>query len=232
MTHDSNKGGSLYRRIKSDLGTSNPKPDILFISHFDRDHINGIQYLDPKIVVLPLLSPDHIHLLKIFNTIGIGNVEMVAIINPKQLFPNSKIFLVKPEVEEEPRNFSIAGIEGSTFARPENIASGTIFDVAAEAGSNNYRWEYMVYNPNWNRYVEDFKNKAKGKGLEIDKMLENPNGDIIYQNIEVLKGIYNELGHKNLHSLQVYSGSVNRIYLLRLALFNSLYLSFLQAILL
>lgn len=198
---DSKKGGALHERISSDLGSLNPKIDILFVSHFDKDHINGCKFLSPNIVVLPFLTENQVNLIKLLNNIGVINVEIAAIVNPSQFFPNSKIYQVTSE-EGESERISVDAIETHDQS-VQSINNGSTFTYPVEDGN---LWEYLVYNPNWDNYFQVFKDKLNKCGLDFDKMLENPNGSMIYANFEKLKNIYKELKNKNQHSLQVYSG--------------------------
>lgn len=213
-TLDAAKGGRLHKRITSDLGNTTPKVDILFISHFDKDHINGCRYLNPKIVVLPFLTKSQVDLLKIFNTIGAADVELSAIVSPEQFFPNSIIYRVSAEVGEM-MQIPVSENADILDQPPRTIGNGSTFLATEGTGKRIPCWEYMVYNPNWDDYIKEFEERVTNRGLDFEQMRKEPTGDVVYKNMDQLKEIYNELKNKNRHSLQVYSGSVDRNLILQ-----------------
>ena len=86
----------LAKRIKSDL-TNNVDIDILFISHFDKDHINGIYNLNPKLIIIPFLSKDQIFLLKLYNELYENVYDIKLAETPEELFQEAEVIRVLPD---------------------------------------------------------------------------------------------------------------------------------------
>lgn len=208
---------SLETKINSDLESS--EVDILFISHFDTDHINGCQFLKPKIVIIPYLSEEQINILSVINTILDGDLEIEILRSPENYFQDSHIIRIYPAEEggiQDNQEFRILDIDSDNVVNPlsgiKNIPSGTSLRV----DSLKELWEYIPYNPNWSKFFQSFKDAVyKDDKLEYDKLNTADNGGYVINNIERLRDIYNSLKYKNNHSLIVYSGPLNPIDALR-----------------
>ena len=92
----------LEKKIKSTF-LKKQNIDLLFISHFHSDHINGIQFLKThckiKIVVLPLIGEETKALLKINNFIANDDATTQLIDNPQAFFGDSTIIISIAETE-------------------------------------------------------------------------------------------------------------------------------------
>lgn len=202
-----NKGTKLKRKVRSDLGSD--KVDILFISHFDADHINGCEFLDPTTVVIPFVNPTHKWILEIIGAI-LGIPTLAAIfLNPRSVFQNANTIRVRPENDEE-SNESPSAIDldnSNLFSGANNggitINSGTsIF-----TGGGVQLWEYIPWNPNLNKFFQKFETKVANDGnLDIKELKKEKNGKYITSHLGDLKKIYDSMRPKNDHSLQLYSG--------------------------
>lgn len=198
----------LKKRVQSDFA-GDLNVDLLFISHFDQDHVNGVANLNPQTVILPFLSPDLVQILKIYNSVveNIYNTQLAEA--PESIFQNARIIRVLPEDDETndegPNELTInIGNEDNLAGRGENIGSkGRI--IISEKGN---LWEYIPLNPNWNKYIVRFKAELKKLHLDWEKLITKQNADYIDSNIKSLKSIYNKLNPKNEHSLVVYSNSI------------------------
>lgn len=218
----------LEKRVNSDLGNTQETEvpcDILFISHFDRDHINGVQFLNPRIVVIPFLSKTQKILLRIYNVIFGEAYDLKLIERPEEVFPNAKIIRVHPPQSTEEGNFrpdpedyepqtkifsDRAGLEinpmsGSTQSLPQVIASSIPIRIRNE---QTLIWEYIPFNPNWDKYAAKFKQNVLDEHLDWNKLSIDSNGKYIKKYFSVLKAIYNSMRPKNDHSLVVYSNSL------------------------
>ena len=102
--------GSLSRDVDKVISNSfdkNEDIDILFISHFDSDHVNKINILKNsvgkiKTVIMPLLfEEDKNFLLFVYKWLGIGYKNSLDILNnPKEFFGSeTKIIWVREVVE-------------------------------------------------------------------------------------------------------------------------------------
>lgn len=200
--------GVLKNRIMSDL-SGDPEIDLLFISHFDADHINGVKHLNPKIIVLPFLSKEQIFVLETYNKVAGRTYYMDLIENPSSVFPEAQIIRVMPEgferninpLDETPvSNDRVISLSDNLAGLPKNIKSNTTLKVLEE-------WEYIPFNPNWEKYAEKFKEKVE-KELDWQLLNSNNNGKYVKKYLSVLKTIYDSMGSKNLHSLILYSNSL------------------------
>ena len=199
----------MSKRIKSDLA-NNVDIDILFISHFDKDHINGIYNLNPKLIIIPFLSKDQIFLLKLYNELYENVYDIKLAETPEELFQEAEVIRVLPDDSnnDDSNTFSEININIDQPHKRKNIKKLKSKSIIQLSTDVNSLWEYIPYNPNWNKYAESFKEKILEEDLDWEK-LTNPssNSSYIKKNLSILKNIYDKLGKKNLHSLIVYSNS-------------------------
>ena len=198
----------LIKRIKSDFD-DDMNVDILFISHFDKDHTNGIKTLNPRTIVIPFLSKDQIFLLKLYNKIWGETYDVILAENPNEIFKKARIIRILPDnfdLEEDVNNgIEIRLEEDLTIEQDNKLQSKSPITLSY---SSQPFWEYIPYNPNWDEYAESFKTEIKKAGLDWDQLKDLKNGDYFKENISTLKTIYNHLKPKNLHSLVVYSNTL------------------------
>lgn len=209
----------LTKRIKSDLA-GDMNVDILFISHFDKDHINGVHHLKPKTVVIPFLSNDQISILKLYNNIFGETYEVGLAENPMEFFENApRVIRVLP------RNNDSYNQKHLDYKKEQEKTEDIEFyidqdnnhvkqDILLKSNSCisflckwKHIWEYIPYNPNWNKYAERFKLAIQKEGLDWNKLTDPLNADYIEKHFSVIKEIYNKLKSKNRHSLVVYSNA-------------------------
>lgn len=207
----------LTKRIKSDFA-DDTTVDILFISHFDKDHINGIHNIKPKIVVIPFLSDDQIFLLKLYNEIFGETYDVGLAENPTDFFPEAlqtiRIFPSTDNLNEENIQEGITIDINDEFIggrqRKHNIQSCSPITITDRSfiRKHNPIWEYIPYNPNWDIFADEFKFAVKKEGLDWYKLTAPLNAGYIEKHFSVIKNIYNNLKSKNLHSLVVYSNAI------------------------
>ena len=206
---------NLKKLIKSDFA-GDMTVDILFISHFDEDHINGVEFLKPKTVVVPFLSEAQILLLTLCNIFQEGrtyyNVDLAK--NPTKTFPDSQMIQILPYGSDSDFDpiFDLKAINDSNRDdSSKNRVLKELRKVKSLAPINilydKLFWEYIPYNPNWDKYAELFKSKITQHGLDWDQLVAPDNGAYIEDNFLTLKKVYNKLRQKNLHSLVVCSSS-------------------------
>lgn len=213
----------LEKRIKSDFA-GDMTVDILFISHFDEDHISGVEFLKPKTVVVPFLSEAQILLLTLCNRFQKGTYNVNMAKNLQETFPDAQIIQILPYGSDSGSDsdfdpiFDLKAINGSN--RDDNSKNSVLKElrkVKSMAPINilydNLFWEYIPYNPNWDKYAELFKSKITQHGLDWDQLVAPDNGAYIKKNFFTLKKFYDELKQKNLHSLVVCSNSVQDVQL-------------------
>lgn len=209
--------------------------DILFISHFDSDHINGVDSLIKRcklnkdsapirLLVLPLLN--NCQKVMVFLETGIGNFENNAL---KERFNAQKIIFVKPISERfsEPRISYPESQNNSEDSHPkyrstpidhikDEIESGEGIDMV-----NNIDWIYIPFNVCDNdiyRKFCEFAGKENQKIYDcLRSVFEKENHDDISNMFDekiwnTIQDLYKKFHeqksvNKNQTSLIVYSGS-------------------------
>lgn len=178
--------------------------EFLFISHFDADHVNGIEYLKTyckiKKVVIPLIEDkDAILIIKAINTSTIGSNKLDTLIDsPEEYFPGSEIIKVKAVNEgyDDDRYFANDLNNGGT------IPSGS--EIILHKSSAENKWCFIPFNYNYTERVNLFKDKIKEKGLIFNKL---NNIDYVQISQKTIKSIYKAIkGKANGNSLVVFSG--------------------------
>ncbi|OFO28724.1 hypothetical protein HMPREF3052_05425 [Neisseria sp. HMSC056A03] len=210
--------GSLSRGVDKVISNSfdkNEDIDILFISHFDSDHVNKINILKNsvgkiKTVIMPLLfEEDKDFLLFVYKGLGIGYKNSLDILNnPKEFFGSeTKIIWVREVVEsrDEESNQEIRDVaeieDGAEIESGENIS----FSLRGQKF-----WIYKPYN---------YKNKIRCKEL-IKKFRENNISirdlkDVGYvaNHTKEIRKCYKEVdGDINQNSLVLYSNFIEYKY--------------------
>lgn len=177
------------------------KIDLLFISHFDFDHISKIQILkrDLKIkrVVMPLLQDDEerIILLNIFRALDYQSV-ISLIDNPAAFFGNDTAIVYiepsdSPDIEMSRESINIEEIKAG------KIKSGVNFKY------ND--WIFIPFNYEFKKRKIDLLKLLEINKIEIDCLKSDL--DYALTNRKILKSIYDDLDGKiNQNSMIVYSG--------------------------
>ena len=206
--------GSLSRDVDKVISNSfdkNEDIDILFISHFDSDHVNKINILKNsvgkiKTVIMPLLSEeDKNFLLLVYKWLGSEYKNSLDILNnPKEFFGSeTKIIWVREVVEsrDEESNQEIRDVaeieDGAEIKSGENIN----FYLRGQKF-----WIYKPYN---------YKNKTRCKEL-IKKFRENnisirdlkDVGYVVNHTKEIRKCYKEVEGDINQNSLVLYSNLI------------------------
>ncbi len=214
--------------IVYDCGTTNPKSlakqrvvsesfskddviHILFISHFDKDHISLIDTLKKAVkriekVVLPLLHDEEkIFLSNIYKALGQPRLAKL-VSNPNEFFgEETQIIGVQPpntEIEE-----SLPSYVSRT------IPSGTPLTIS---GLND--WVYIPFNYQYKTRSNEFQKKLHNEGIDVGKLKTDPDY-LLYGITDVEKkkiiGVYNGRGdykgkgvsgNINENSMFLYSG--------------------------
>ncbi|MGD1466035.1 MBL fold metallo-hydrolase [Vibrio harveyi] len=206
------KKTNLSEKVVTQNFTSNDTIDILFISHFDWDHISRIGTLkdtvkEIKCVVLPLLHDDEIILISNIHRV-LGYNTHTLINNTQAYFgENVKIIYVKPyedytEIEKE--IYTI----GDFY--PDTISSGS----SLQLGKANYNWVFVPYNIFNKSRSKDLSTKLKLAGFDVEKLKSEPDYTInkIKNTKEKnkIKKAYSELGGNiNQNSMILYSGCLD-----------------------
>ena len=192
--------------------------DILFVSHFDDDHVNLIPCLKSyqiRRVILPLLSAEERYMLTGYHLSRsrwgkISDALNRIINNPEEYFgKDTKVTFVRPADGERTIMENELDDEGvGVDDLPEEISSLTKISIGNNLPDNGrmLRWLLIPYNHKPERY-SDLKNKLEnvfGKGFQISN-LTNP--DFVIKELKNLRSCYKKLPEGiNRNSMALYSG--------------------------
>ncbi|MCH5221887.1 MAG: MBL fold metallo-hydrolase [Muribaculaceae bacterium] len=199
----SNNTTILKREISSSFGNIK-EIDILFISHFDSDHVNGVRELlkntKIKTVVVPLIDKKN----RWFYLYQLGN-ERDVLLNPLDYFKAEKIIEVRPvstndvptsNPNQRQESLRIDGIPPGNHT----YSSGTAFSL-----NGLPRWSYRPYNFDESTRIAALESVLQN--LKIDKKCLNDPAYIEghYRKInDAYKKVCSDGANKS--SLIVYSG--------------------------
>ena len=199
------KGKKLETKIKSTFPKNHPI-DILFISHFHADHINGIETLAKhcriKKVVLPLIDDEAKILLKVTNLLDHNFSDTSLIDNPEDFF-GGDIPIIRIEPTEINPNTDGIGfndpIDISQIDNSTNKPSGTVFSPFT-----GIDWLLIPFNYKHDERRKQFEDALKIYGLTltdidtISKIKKNKD--------DVIKSYNSVDGDLNKNSMILYSG--------------------------
>ncbi|HCT6818157.1 TPA: MBL fold metallo-hydrolase [Morganella morganii] len=192
--------------------SKNESVDVLFISHFDFDHISLIETLRDTVktirhVIFPLLSDEQKILIgNIYDVVYDGDVSNI-IKHPEAFFGDeTKITYIGLSNDNDVNVDNPIVLDGN---QPKNIDSGTLIKI--EGISVDYNWCFIPYNIENEKRSSELEDKLTIAGFDVGKLKTNPSYAI--DNIvnvkerKAIKEIYESLdGNINENSLVVYSG--------------------------
>ena len=210
--------------VKDALGDNRQPVDILFISHFDEDHVSMIGELvnnhPIKRVVLPLLPfEEQVVLLAHYNEVG-NDIGRRLLVNPVELFGNETAVLYVEASGNEPINLSRNLVEKTrdlpqdadvVILKPngEQVNAGRGQAVRIPSGATifvpRHSWCCIPHNYEYPQRHQDLLN-ALAKRTDIDSASL---GDASYVDSKLteLNEVYGSLkGGINENSMLVYSG--------------------------
>ena len=176
--------------------------DILFISHFHADHINGIKALKEhckiKKVVIPLIDDEEKTILKVSNYIEAKDSFEEIIETPEQYFEGSIIIKIKPvDMDSTPKDedpIEISNIENHTTLSSGKVLKNEEFGYPI--------WGFIPYNYKQNERKNQFIKKINFPlKITIDNIEE-------YKD-ELTKAYKAIKGDLNGNSMALYSGPLN-----------------------
>lgn len=187
--------------------------DVLFISHFDFDHVCKIPTLKKnfkiKNVVLPLLhNEEKIILVEVFKYMGVVEDLISIIETPDTYFENSRVIEVGiMEEGDQVDNNSIVTLndDDTTLAESsdraiEKVKSGTII--------KNDFWEYIPFNIFNEERSSQFKSILEKNGFSVKDMKDK--FDYSDGTRKKIQNLYKKVnGDINQNSMIVYSGPAN-----------------------
>lgn len=172
--------------------------DILFISHFHKDHISGIPYLRKNYtirkVVIPYISKDN-RMLFVFAE-GVRAYQQMIIDTEGYFGEETEVLRILPEQGEEQideRMDDMEGFERSGF--PLHTSLSTL------------GWFLIPFNYNYAEKISELKKILCSEGLEYERLTEQ---NYIQSNYELILKAYRNIRNPNNTSLTLFSG-LNRL---------------------
>lgn len=222
-----NRAQNIFDKIVKQSFSIDDSIDILFVSHFDYDHVSKIETLkksvkEIKSVVLPLLHDNEKILLS--NVYRALNIDLLTLINnPEEYFgAKTRVIHVRPtESPDNPINDDNA---------PQNIDELEIDaedeKIKIESGKKLSLkelndWVFIPYNYKYKDNHNDLKIALKAEGFNVDKFTNDPGYTIdeIIKDVSLskskggkkLQNIYDRLeGKINQNSMFLYSGPIQK----------------------
>lgn len=184
---------------------------ILFISHFDKDHISLIDTLKKTVkrierVVLPLLHDEQkIFLSNIYKTLGQPRLAKL-VSDPNEFFgEETQIIGVRPNSDTEIGEIRPLNVLEINEPRTE-IQSGT--PLTLTINGFNY-WVYIPFNYQYTTRSNEFQDKLYNEGIDVRKLKTDPDY-LLYGITDVEKkkiiGVYNGRG---IYKGKGVSGNIN-----------------------
>lgn len=193
--------------------------DALFISHFHRDHINGLEYLlknyTVKRVFIPFLHDNQKIQVIVENAINIRSDSFTnnLILNPvSTIQENSKngintyvIYINSGEGDGNNLNKENLNIE-SINSNISNLDSGT--PITISSSTLTYNWIFIPFNFEYNIWADKIAQALNTIDVNKDNIVQKLQTKRS-QIIEVYRNIHNGENNFNSNSLTLYSGMIN-----------------------
>lgn len=188
--------------------------DILFLSHFDDDHINGVEYLKKhfqiKLVVVPLVDEEEKVLIKFKRFLDSGNTDNSLLDNPTNYFgPETQVISIEP-LDFGGNIFELNSGQNDNFIdldknlRINHYPSGTRI-----SGSIIANWCFIPFNYKQEERSRLFKELLIYNNLEFENL---ENVEYLNERKSELRSVYKKVdGSININSLVCYSGPLNKI---------------------
>ena len=182
--------------------------DILFISHFHEDHINGIKFLagycNIKQVVMPLMDKTAIILSKVSNYLNGGAFDEELIDDTEKFFgDNTSIIKIKPaDIGQEARAIdpeSRREIEKGSIEKD----SGTIFSVPNQYTIHD--WCFIPFNYKHVERQKQFESILKKRNIDLNSMTIEKINECRKEILEAYKEVD---GDPNINSMVLFSGRI------------------------
>lgn len=194
----------LIQEIAS-VFTSNDVVDILFVSHFDNDHINGIRELKKRVkeirnIVVPLVEKNDYWFYCVENQNFIAfydSLEEIA----------SHVYRVKPNINDERE------LNNQLIDLTER--EGGIINGGAKFKWATIDWCYIPFNYDQKVRLEKLKAELAGQGVPVDIFTQDLS--TIWGYLDKIKKAYKKVipDGANKTSLIVYSGGLTSRYIMR-----------------
>jgi beta-lactamase superfamily II metal-dependent hydrolase len=180
--------------------------DVLFISHFHADHINGIDLLKShciiKCVIIPLLSPQAIVLTKIYNLLEKNYSETEIIDNPSEYFGEGTTII---RIEEGNNNENQIAVNPDNIINLSSAQQGTYQSGTIFTSNRIIDWNFVPYNYKQNVLIQLFESYLLinyNLSLSIIVTID----DIIEYKSKLIKAYKAINRHLNQNTMILYSG--------------------------
>lgn len=195
----------------------NDEIDILFISHFDFDHVSKIITLKSSVkkikkVVLPLLQDEEkVFLINFYQTLEDGS-DVVRLVSNAQDFFGNETTIIRVELSENSESLISNDLQSLNYIDDLEINQKIKSGKGIKKKFTNYEWIYIPYNYDYKIRNSDLETELKKAGFDVYKM---KNDETYILNISIgkrkeLRTIYDKLtGKINENSMIVYSGTIN-----------------------
>lgn len=214
--------GKPFERLMEDnsfVSKDKIRVDIIFISHFDDDHVNGLETLLSKCdysgghcvkLFLPVVNPDEKKLLLLRIEDRFAARLLTDISSVKARFGNLKIIEVEVwgegERNRESRPIQVEDLDSD--GAYDKISSGTVIRKVLERREDNeIEWQYIPFNRKLDDTVLGSLLKSLKNYSPQCKAYIECNGALTKsEKNDIRKKFQDELGKLNSHSMVVYSG--------------------------
>ncbi|MCL2261112.1 MAG: MBL fold metallo-hydrolase [Fibromonadales bacterium] len=197
-----------WRKLENKIKSAFPEGhtiDILFISHFHADHINGIETLKKhcniKRVVLPLLDSEAKTLVKVANMIDCNYSDTELIDNPNYFFGgNTQVIAINPtKINQDEHGISLEETIDISKTTASRFASGTAFVPFARTN-----WLFIPFNYKHGGRKTQFVHALRRYGLTL---VDIDTTDKIQTHKSSVAKAYNDVdGDLNENSMALFSG--------------------------
>lgn len=198
------------RSVVKNAFPDNHQIDVLFISHFDFDHVSLVPLLLEKFavkaIVIPLLAEtEKILISQLLEASDISPMAELAS-NPGQFSNDRNISVIQVKAGEDPEaeaNSERPTIEINPDSNIETreIDSGTIIKIPNSQISN---WVFIPFNHEEKQRTKQLEEQFKDRDIDLNRLNET---DYFKDNRKEIRDAYASLdGNVNENSLFVYSG--------------------------
>ncbi|MGE6475166.1 hypothetical protein [Psychrobacter sp. NPDC078631] len=195
--------------------------DVLFISHFDKDHISSIPDLKNsaqkiRAVVLPLLNNQQRNfLLNFYSSFSADLVNIIT--NPESYFGSDTNIIrvrattITTNVDRRFEDRDLRELINNNSNESIEIESGTPLTITSTAGIEPIRWCFVPYNYEDKIRRIEVDRELNKVGISTSKLMNDPNytlSNLANTTLKnKIKNIYDKLqGKINENSMLLYSG--------------------------
>jgi len=205
---------SNIKQINKSIDNSDlvDKIDLLVISHFHEDHVNGLEHLFKNFTMKRILLPYLDLSEKILTYLDAENSDDFFkdfILNPTNALQHHFGKTTKITYVNHPKISNLEDEEAINYEElKDSIDSGNKIVINSINTINNFSWTYIPFNFQNLQRTTQFKGLIREKGLTIDNIEDFKN---IYENnySEISKIYDNVSGKKNTNSLTLLSAPNN-----------------------